>query len=288
MTAGPCSLPRAPVRRGRYPQPRSAASIPHVLRAFTLVELLLVIAIIAVLMAMLFPAIRGTIGAARGFRCQSSQRTIAFDFAVFADDQLHGDRGNDPRVLLNPNLFRAETFQNSQYGVNEFWSYGNTTTATIPDTQGRDPMRCAEVKGNLVLRRNVSCTDGGVTPPQSVSYGMNIRLRWSEKRAAAGQPFNIALSSRILDGYGVASPSAIPLLTDVNGALAASRSATPMFIGPSLSATALLANDRYWFPAGRHNKGLNVAFIDGHVKATRDPLQESGWAWDFEPPQPSR
>jgi prepilin-type N-terminal cleavage/methylation domain-containing protein/prepilin-type processing-associated H-X9-DG protein len=256
-------------------------------RAFTLIELLVVVAIVSVLMALVFPAIRGTISAARGFRCQSSQRTVAFDFSVFADDQLHGDRGNDS-TLGNSSFFRAETFQNSQYGINEFWNYGPVASTTIPDTQGRDPMRCAEVKGNLLLRRNLSCTNGGVTPSANVSFGLNVRLHFSEQRAAAGRPFGVVLTNRILDGYGIASPSSIPLLMDVDGAVAASRSISPLFCGPSLDASTLLGLERFWFPAMRHNRGMNVAFIDGHVKATRAPLAEKGWAWGFEAPLPGR
>ena len=118
--------------------------------AFTLIELLIVVAIIGVLLTLIFPAVRGTLGAARGFRCQSSQRTIAFDFSVFADDQLRGSRGNDEQVL-RPGMFRMETFQNSQYAVNEFWDYGPVPMYRVPDTKGRDPMRCAEIRGPLDL-----------------------------------------------------------------------------------------------------------------------------------------
>jgi len=261
---------------------------PRSLCAFTLVELLIVIAIVAVLLALIFPAIRGTLAAARSFRCQSSQRTIAFDFTVFADDQLHGDRGNDGVELRNRALFRAETFQNSQYGTNEFWTYGeNVPTHTVPDTQGRDPMRCAEVDGNIKLTRALSCSIGGVAPSKNVSYGLNIRLHWSEKRAAAGLSYGVVLSNRILDGYGIVPPSSLPLMMDVDGAAAAVRGTNPVFVGPSLDSTTLFADNRFWFPGVRHNGTMNVAFMDGHVKATHRPLLE-GWAWGFEPPLPPR
>ena len=229
-----------PVIKPQSVQPGSPArrtSSSELLHAFTLIELLIVISIIAVLLALIFPAIRGTLSAARAFRCQSSQRTISFDFSVFADDQLHGPRGTD-EDNLHRGLFRAETFQDSQYGVDEFWAYGNVPVHRVPDTQGRDPMRCAEVRGPMDLRRSVACTAGGVGPPENISFGFNIRLHWSETRAAAGLPFNVGLTSRILDGYGIVSPSAIPLLTDVDGALAVSRAATPLFTGPSVGAAS--------------------------------------------------
>lgn len=257
-------------------------------RAFTLIELLIVVAIIGVLLALVFPAIRGTLGAARGFRCQASQRTISFDFSVFADDQLRGSRGND-EINLRPGLFRVETFQNSQYAINEFWDYGPVPQYRVPDTKGRDPMRCAEIRGPLSLYRSASCVSGGVGPPENVSFGFNGRLHFSDSRAAAGLPFNVALTSKILDGYGIASPSAIPLLMDVDGVRATAARQTPLFTAPDAGAASLLfADDALWWPGQRHNGAMNIAFIDGHVVASKRPVAEPSIAWGFEPPQPVR
>src|SRR5690242_14076117 len=81
-------------------------------RGFTLLELLISIAIVALLLAILLPALGYTVRAARGFRCQVSLRSVAFDFSVFADDNLHGDRGDDVAVV-GRRRFRLETFQES-------------------------------------------------------------------------------------------------------------------------------------------------------------------------------
>jgi prepilin-type N-terminal cleavage/methylation domain-containing protein/prepilin-type processing-associated H-X9-DG protein len=267
---------------------RHCVAIPRRRGGFTLIELLVVVAIIAVLIALLFPAIRGTVGAARSFRCQSSQRTIAFDFGVFADDQLHGSRGNDESGL-GRGQFRVETFQNSQYGVNEFWAYDNVPVYRVPDTKGRDPMRCAEIRGPLDLYRLNSCVNGGVRPSENVSYGFNIRLHWSDYFAAANRPYSVTLTSRILEGYGVVATSSIPLLMDVDGAAASAAGRSPLFTGPTAGALSeLYANDALWWPGSRHGGAMNIAFIDGHVVTTKRPLGEASIAWDFEPPQPPR
>lgn len=257
-------------------------------RAFTLIELLIVVAIIGVLMALLFPAIRGTLGAARGFRCQASERTIAFDFNVFADDQLHGSRGTD-ETYLRPGMFRVETFQDSQYGVDEFWDYGSEPVHRVPDSNGRDPMRCAEIRGPLELRRSAPCVAGGVGPAKNVSYGFNIRLHWSDVAAAQlGVNFNVALTSKILDGYGLVAAENIPLLMDVDGT-AAPLGMSPLFTGPSMNARSLLfSENRLWWPGMRHNGAMNIAFVDGHVISSKRPLAEGSIAWDFEPPLPGR
>ncbi|MFN7021939.1 MAG: prepilin-type N-terminal cleavage/methylation domain-containing protein [Phycisphaerales bacterium] len=254
---------------------------------FTLIEVLLVTAILVVLISLLLPVIGGTISSARSFRCQSSQRTIAFDFQVFADDALHGSRGQD-ETDLRPGYFRLLTFQDSQYQVNAFWGYGNSTTAELPDANGRDPMRCPEVRGVLKLRRGAPCNQGGVGPAKNVSFGFNVRLHLSERYAAAGRSPIIGLTSKILEGNRSADPSSIPLLMDVDGEAATNKGVSPMFTGPSLPDSTLLSGDRYWFPGTRHNGDMNVAFIDGHIQSTRRPLSNTGWAWGFDAGEPVR
>jgi prepilin-type N-terminal cleavage/methylation domain-containing protein/prepilin-type processing-associated H-X9-DG protein len=252
--------------------------------AFTLVELLMVIAIIAVIAGVLLPALSGTMASARSFKCQMALRSVAFDFTVFADDQLHGQRGND-ELELPRNSFRLETFQNAQYGLSEFWAYDTQQLVRLPDAQGRDPMRCAAQKGDLVLRRNVPCSQGGVGPPENVSFGFNMRLHISERRAFAGATPGVVLTSKILEGAPDASPSQIPLLWDIDGAEAGRRGLPPVFSAPARSSQWLFVGDQYWFPGKRHAGKLNVAFVDGRVDASNSPLTQPGWAWDFDPGQ---
>ena len=74
------------------------------IRAFTLLELLVVIALISVLVTLLAPALSSTLGSARGFRCQMSLRQIAFDFSLFADEQFKMERGNGPTEDLTARI----------------------------------------------------------------------------------------------------------------------------------------------------------------------------------------
>jgi prepilin-type N-terminal cleavage/methylation domain-containing protein len=63
-------------------------------RAFTLVELLVVIGIIALLIAILLPALRRAKEAANGAQCSSNQRQLMMAFLMFANDHKGRLPGN--------------------------------------------------------------------------------------------------------------------------------------------------------------------------------------------------
>lgn len=238
-------------------------------------EVLVVIALLALLMAILLPALSASMGAARTFRCQVSLRSIGFDFGVFADDTLHGDRGDDAG---SDGRFFLETFQESEYGIDEFWRWGDKLDHTLPDAGNNDPMRCAAVEGEITLRRSVPCRQGAISPPESVSFGFNGRLDTAPSRGNPARWTRVPLTSAITE------QSMVPLAWDVDGSEAKRRALQPVFSAPGAGAdTGPFASGRYWFPAMRHNGGMNVLFIDQHVSSSQRPLEEAGWEWSFVP-----
>lgn len=254
----------------------NAHTQPRDSRGFTLIELLVVLGIIAMLIAIIAPTLSGAMSRARGFQCQMSQRSVAFDFQIFADRQLHGDRGDDG----DGSTFSIETFQESQYGVDEFWRWGDELGfIELPDAQGNDPMRCPSVRTPLTLRNNLACSNGAVGPSLSVSYGFNARLNRIEVIDSRGRPraVNVPLRENIL-----AHPD-VPLLMDIDGARAQALGVSPIYIAPSLDSQGPYADERVWFPELRHNGKANVAFIDGHVESSSNPAGESTWRWDYQP-----
>lgn len=255
---------------------RSSAGVAA--RAFTLLELLVSVAIIALLLAILAPAIGATMKSARSFRCQTSLRSIAFDFSIFADDAMHGDRGNDP-VEVGPGHFRLETFIESQYGVDEFWAWGTAPSHALPDAAKNDPMRCPDVRGPVTVLNGLSCGMGAVTPPRNISYGFNMRLHFVQTSGPGGQPMgsDVRLSSRIMD------EELVPLAWDVDGERAGVLGSNPLFSAPMLESTAVYSGDRYWYPASRHQGRVNVVFTDGSVRSSARPLEETGWRWSYQP-----
>lgn len=260
------------MRTDHTPPSRTGPDSAVAARGFTLIELMVTIGLIGLLIAILLPALRGAMASARGFRCQMSQRSVAFDFSVFADETLHGDRGNDR--YIGGERFTLETFQESEYGVDEFWRWNGVTTVTTPDDSGWDPLRCPEVTDPIVLRANSPCSNGAVSPPASVSYAFNLRLHRAEVELMPGawglRPLD--LDARVLDLGDV------PLLIDADGAEATRLGVTAIYTAPAAGSRGPLADDAFWFPSSRHNGSTNIAFIDGHVASTRSPADEAGWA----------
>ncbi len=246
-------------------------------RAFTLVELLVTISIIAVLISLLLPVLGGTLERARGFRCQSTMRSVVLDFALYADPALHGDRGRDN--ALPDNKFTLGSFIDSQFGANEFWRYGAvgprpSDWPRLTEDDGSDPMRCSEVSGEIVLRPNAPCVAGALTTPRAVSYGFNMRLHRAEVVRSSGRvSFSpVTLTSDILQN------TRAPILWDVDGVRAAELRRNPVLSAPALDSWGPFADDRFWYPDLRHAGAMNVGFIDGSVRATKEPLKEN-WRW---------
>lgn len=244
------------------------------MRAFTLVEILITIAIVSLLLAIMLPLLASMRGSARQFRCQIALRGASFDFALFADAQLAPDRGDDGQGRR----FRLETFQESLYRIDEFWpreveAMSRTVALGSPD----DALRCAGVRGELVLWNGLPCSQGAVAPPEHVSYGFNARLHRPVVIGPGGQP---SMPQLWLTDAILADPM-IPLAWDVDGAVAQSRTLAPVFSAPALPSetVGLYADGSHWFPAMRHNGAASFAFIGGHVLTVPRPLEESNWIW---------
>jgi prepilin-type processing-associated H-X9-DG protein/prepilin-type N-terminal cleavage/methylation domain-containing protein len=252
-----------------------AASVRGALRvrAFTLIELLVTVAIIGVLVSLLLPAIMSVVRITRSAKCQIGQRAVGFDFSIFADDTLHPYRGEHAR----PNDFPLTSFIDAQYQMGDFWAWGDVDEIELPDTDGHDPMRCPDVAGPITLTRGRQAYQGGVGPVHHLSFGFNIRLHQAEV-ISGGQP----RARSINIGSAVLSAANVPLMWDVNALGAAESGRTPLLSGPSLGNEGIFANDRFWFPAQRHQGSGNYLFIDGHVEESATPLAER-WNWGYTP-----
>ena len=188
--------------------------------------MLVSIAVVSLLIAILIPSLSSAIGMARGFQCQMNQRSIAFDFAIFADNMLQGGRGNDE--LLGRDRFTIETFQESIYGIDEFWRYGEGTSVWTSESSDGNPMHCPSVRENIELRSNAPCSAGGVSPPAAVAFAFNLRLHRDEFEVL---PNRFGLRPMLLTQAVLQDPE-VPLLMDTDGAAAAMAGVPAMYAAP--------------------------------------------------------
>ncbi len=245
-------------------------------RAFTLLELLVAIAIIALLLSIMLPAMQACNHAGRHVKCLSQLRMVAWDFGLFADPFAVANRGDS--TVYGPKQFMVEDFQQKLYAVDEYW---DLPQRSYPATYDRSEqlMMCPE--GPRLLKRfpfQQSHRWGFVRPHKNVSLAFNMRLhaRANEDGQWVGLIRTI-VTSKILDHPNV------PLLMDVDGVQAADHGESPYFIAPPAGEDDPYSSGAYWFPSFRHQGRINVAFVGGHVLSSRDPVHEPGWDWSYRP-----
>ena len=233
----------------RFPRNRVR---PH--RGLTLMELLVVVAIIGMLLAVLLPALSLVRAQAKKVRCMVNLRTVAFDFRLFADDYSYATRGDSDHRA--DRRFRFEDFVDSQYKIEEFWSGWPGQTQSM----------------------SAACKAQAVTPLENVSYGFNGRL----DREAVWFHGRIRMAPAYLDS-GVLESGRIPIAFDIDGRTAVERDKLPYFSAPPGAIEDAYHSGEYWFPSTRHAGRMNVAFTGGHVLSSADPLREAEWAWQYQP-----
>lgn len=256
-------------RKAAYCDAVAVTRAIRVRRGVTLVELLIVLALLGILLGILLPVLSGAIDASRSFRCQMSLRNVAFDLRMFVEldePRPHDPCGRHGHVAL-------ETFQESLYGIDEYWRYGSARSQVSLGNEDDVPLRCASVRGDLVLRRDAPCSSGGVASWNTVSYGFNARMHRVE--GPGGRSQTTCLTEHVVN------ESMVPLAWDVDGQEATQLGVSPVFSAPPLGDGGLYDDGLSWMPASRHGSGINVAFMDGHVLSTRRPLDETSWRWDY-------
>ncbi len=246
-------------------------------RAFSILELLVVISIIALLTAILLPALQSGRAAAQDLKCRANLRAVNMEFGLFADPVSGMNRGNSE--ALGPKVFRLDDFQESVYRIAEFWDGPPGPGRSIsPSAQ---PLMCPSGPTQLERRSQVPCDSGAIGPRRNVSVGFNQRLR-QKNRVINGQAFGI---NAYLTDKTLQFPDT-PLLFDVDGNLADQRNILPHYSAPPLPATSgpdIFQDGRFWFPAARHRGRVNVGFVGGHVLSSGSPLEEPWWRWDYVP-----
>jgi prepilin-type N-terminal cleavage/methylation domain-containing protein len=257
---------------------------------FTFVELLVVLATVAILAVLLLPAIAGTKPNSQAFQCMENQRQLALGWQMYAADNTD---------MLPPNDYPYLTGY-AQAGANQVklknWVVGNM--ASGPDA-GDQPYKVGKVSelldpntllSSYIKNRTIyHCPADSYVDPYAGnivhvrSYSMNsaVGTIWSSSSAMGGsdpRPVGSSVGGGWLSGasyIGGVNPTWLTYgkMTSFNRPGPANTFVTmdesPITINGgaiNISAAATLGNTYLIdYPSGNQNSAAAISFADGHV-----------------------
>ncbi|MFQ5489860.1 MAG: prepilin-type N-terminal cleavage/methylation domain-containing protein [Phycisphaerae bacterium] len=245
-------------------------------RAFTLIEMLVVVFIISLLLTILMPALSKVRADMKMLKCSSNMRNIAFKFQLFAEGENAEGRGDSDR--RGRRSFFVNDFQESLYRIDEFWDKGKSSTGTL--TSSEELMLCPAGAPQLDKRRGFPCSSAAIGPPDDISLAVNMRLYRAEIEFMGRRVLAPVASTSVR--RDVLSHPYVPLMLDVDGEDALARRVQPFYTAPAVDETPGPYSDGgLWMPSKRHGGRTNVVFVGGHVLTSQDPASEP-WDWAYQ------
>ena len=265
------------------------------IKAFTLVELLVVVGIIALLVSILLPALNKARAAAQAVQCSSNMKQLALAVTMYATDNNGWYPSNDC-TLPNPNnAAAAKAFP--WYTDDLVGKYVNNRTKRVgPDYVSTRVYFCPSVMyvvtsaqpgywgaGNMGIGYNASNSIRN-----NYLYYRYPNVLASDPSYAAAEA-GLAANNRLVARQGKIRQSAgFLLFTDVSGGTTseASNKFIQMYNGCARTGVAIAGTPYQGTspvyttnPAGdavsyRHGQNANVAFLDGHVSAYRSSMKD--------------
>jgi len=259
-------LIRQSQRQGRFD---SAAKL-----GFTLIELFVVIALIAILAALLFPALSRARARSQGYQCVNNTRQLVLAWHLYSDEhngRLVYNLGGDATrksVVRKTNLNWVNSFLTWELDAD------NTNTATLTETaMGLYANRAAQI---------YRCPSDHVLSAKQREAGWTGRVRSYAMNAMVGDAGELTEK-----GFNQNNPSYIQFfrLTDIPkpSDIFVFLDEHPDSINDGYFLNQFYAKEWVDLPASYHNNSAAFAFADGHAQlqrwhneSTRQPARPDG------------
>jgi type II secretory pathway pseudopilin PulG len=241
--------------------------------AFTLVELLVVVCVLALLAATLVPTFAGSRTGSQTFRCLNNNRQLAVAWRMYADDS------SDRLVYANPSdASQSNTNRISAWATSiiDFTTASGNWDTNVDIVKG--PLWSYTSKDASIYRcpsdHSYVVTGSGVAKPRVRSFAMNLFTGGFAPQPGAGPagtdgglafaaPYRIFSKSTDLTAPG---PARTFVFIDTRPeAIIYPEFITDMAGYPSLPAQYTF----YDFPGIFHNLGASVSFADGRAEIRR-------------------
>lgn len=242
---------------------------------FTLIELLIVIAIIAILAALLLPALQKAKEQTKSIVCIGNLKSIG---------QAHANYVNDYNDFITPQVISGDNAQKIAYNYPTFWSpnwcshvllgqyFGNTTRDTTNYINNPSPY----IGWNYWLKPALNCPTGQEYSAMNGQDAYQTRYGMRTDMGSIGG--SSEWTSKLVRITKVAKPSQEPLILD--GLDSRFGSGGGNFYGTKDGVANTFSSGAFCYTnwARRHGagkNGANVLFIDSHVSYSSDLLGSS-------------
>jgi len=237
---------------------RQAKNFPPSTSAFTLIEMLVVIAIIALLVSLISPAVSGAMDRAKGMRCLSNLRQLNVALLAYAADT----DGLPPKDQNEGSPAVTNGHRNRWYTENFLGPYLGQTIALFV----KDPSGSYEIPPpNTVL----ACPSRtvGFDNQRILKSWLGMNNEWNGKR------FVTPMDNNLRNQPGRFSLVDKPLNKVVSFADSTNFGLNPVSNYTVNDASGFVGLNEFGGFNPRHRGGANYAFLDGHVRWVKDPDQ---------------